>query len=121
MSKPLAAVLGSWFLVLSWPPGRQLGVALRCRGLECNGMIFGGEDKINPAGGKGLDASGKMLIAANLIPLVGVLAWDWSVFHVVVVYWLENVIIGVINILQDDHLLILILSRLISRASSSSG
>lgn len=63
-------------------------------------MIFGGEDKINPAGGKGLDTSGKMLIAANLIPLVGVLAWDWSVFHVVVVYWLENVIIGVINILK---------------------
>jgi hypothetical protein len=63
-------------------------------------MIFGGEDKINPAGGKGLDASGKMLIAANLIPLVGVLAWDWSIFNVVMLYWFENVIIGGINVLK---------------------
>jgi len=63
-------------------------------------MIFGGEDKINPAGGRGLGPSGMLLVAANLVPLVGVITWEWSVFHVVVVYWLENVIIGVINILK---------------------
>ena len=52
--------------------------------------------------GKGVNdqISGFVLIGANLIPLAGVLAWDWSIFHVVVVYWLENVIIGAINILK---------------------
>ena len=49
---------------------------------------------------KGLGPSGMLLVAANLIPLAGVLVWDWSVFHVVVVYWLENVIIGVVNIFK---------------------
>lgn len=44
--------------------------------------------------------SGFVLIGANLIPLAGVLAWDWSIFEVVVVYWLENVIIGAMNILK---------------------
>lgn len=51
-------------------------------------------------GAKGLDLSGIMLIAANLIPLAGVLAWDWSVFHVVVIYWLENVLLGAINVIK---------------------
>lgn len=52
--------------------------------------------------GKGIHTqmSGFVLIGANLIPLAGVLAWDWSIFEVVVVYWLENVIIGGINILK---------------------
>jgi len=49
---------------------------------------------------KRFDASIWMLIAANLVPLIGVLLWDWSIFEVVVLYWLENVIIGVINILK---------------------
>lgn len=49
---------------------------------------------------RGLGPSSILLVAANLVPLVGVLMWDWSVFHVVVVYWLENVIIGVINLLK---------------------
>ena len=41
-----------------------------------------------------------MLVAANLLPLIGVLAWGWQVFDVVVLYWFENVVIGVINILK---------------------
>lgn len=41
-----------------------------------------------------------VLIGANLIPVAGVLIWDWSIFHVVLLYWLENVIIGGINILK---------------------
>lgn len=47
-----------------------------------------------------LDRSIWVLIAANLIPLIGVLFWEWSTFEVVVLYWLENVIIGAINILK---------------------
>ena len=47
-----------------------------------------------------LDRSIWVLIGANLIPLFGVLVWDWSTFEVVILYWLENVIIGAINILK---------------------
>lgn len=41
-----------------------------------------------------------ILVASNLVPLVGVLAWGWQVFDVVVLYWFENVVLGVINILK---------------------
>lgn len=47
-----------------------------------------------------LDRSIWFLIGANLIPLVGVLFWDWSTFEVVALYWLENVIIGAINVIK---------------------
>lgn len=40
------------------------------------------------------------LIAANLIPVAGVLIWGWSVFEIVALYWFENVIIGAFNILK---------------------
>lgn len=49
---------------------------------------------------KPFDSSVWILIGANLIPLVGVLFWEWSTFEVVALYWLENVIIGAINILK---------------------
>ena len=68
--------------------------------LECLRMSDASPGKSGLSAAKGLGPSGVMLIGANLIPLAGVLGWDWSVFHVVVVYWLENVIIGVINILK---------------------
>jgi hypothetical protein len=40
------------------------------------------------------------LIAANVIPLLGVLLLGWSTFAIVVIYWAENVIIGAINVLK---------------------
>lgn len=40
------------------------------------------------------------LIAANFLPLLGVLFLGWSTFAIVVVYWAENVIIGIINVLK---------------------
>lgn len=40
------------------------------------------------------------LIVANTVPLFGVLFFGWSTFAVVVVYWAENVIIGMINVLK---------------------
>jgi hypothetical protein len=40
------------------------------------------------------------LIAVNLIPLVGVLFWKGSLFQVVALHWLENLIIGAINLLK---------------------
>ena len=40
------------------------------------------------------------LVIANLIPLIGVLFFDWSVWNILVIYWLENGIVGVINVLK---------------------
>lgn len=35
-----------------------------------------------------------VLLVVNLIPLVGVLAWDWDVASVMILYWSENIVIG---------------------------
>ena len=40
------------------------------------------------------------LIAANTVPLAGVLLWDWSVFEILILFWAENVIIGLLNIVK---------------------
>jgi uncharacterized protein DUF6498 len=40
------------------------------------------------------------LVVANVIPLIGVLFFGWSVWNILVIYWLENGIVGVINILK---------------------
>jgi hypothetical protein len=40
------------------------------------------------------------LVVANLIPLFGVLFLGWSVWNILVIYWLENGIVGVINVLK---------------------
>jgi len=37
------------------------------------------------------------LIAANLLPLYGVLAMGWDVFPLLLLFWLENVVVGVLN------------------------
>ncbi len=39
-----------------------------------------------------------LLIAFNLLPLVGVLVWGWNVQSLLVLYWLENGIIGLLAI-----------------------
>jgi hypothetical protein len=40
------------------------------------------------------------LLLANLIPLAGVLAFDWDVFALVFLFWLENVVVGGFNVLR---------------------
>lgn len=40
------------------------------------------------------------LVVANLIPLAGVLILGWSVWLILIVYWLENGIVGVVNVLK---------------------
>jgi hypothetical protein len=35
-----------------------------------------------------------VLLAANLVPVAGVLLWGWSVFALLALFWMENVIIG---------------------------
>jgi hypothetical protein len=39
-----------------------------------------------------------LLVAFNLVPLAGVLWWGWNVYTLLVLYWLENGIIGALNI-----------------------
>jgi hypothetical protein len=40
------------------------------------------------------------LIAANLVPLIGVLFLGWGVWNVLVIYWLENGIVGAFNVFK---------------------
>jgi hypothetical protein len=47
-----------------------------------------------------------IMIAANLLPLIGVLFWAWDVFLLLVLYWLETAIMGfwiIVAILIDPH------------------
>jgi hypothetical protein len=40
------------------------------------------------------------LLAANAIPLFGVVFLDWNAFNVVILYWAENLVIGFYNVLK---------------------
>jgi hypothetical protein len=40
------------------------------------------------------------LIVANLVPLVGVLFFDWSLFTVMFCFWLESAVVGFLNIFK---------------------
>ena len=39
-----------------------------------------------------------LLVGANLVPLAGVFLWDWDVFLLLLLFWCENVIIGIFGI-----------------------
>lgn len=41
-----------------------------------------------------------VLIAANLVPVFGVLVWQWDVFAILFLFWCENVAIGVFGIVR---------------------
>ena len=41
-----------------------------------------------------------VLLAANLVPVAGVLLWDWSVFALLVLFWMENVLLGLFFVLR---------------------
>lgn len=41
-----------------------------------------------------------LLVLANLIPLGGVLFFGWQVFPIMFLFWLENVVIGIFNVLK---------------------
>ncbi|MDZ7706958.1 MAG: DUF6498-containing protein [Trueperaceae bacterium] len=38
------------------------------------------------------------LVAANLVPLIGVGFFDWRLYDVMLIYWLENGVIGVFTV-----------------------
>ncbi len=43
------------------------------------------------------------LLVANLVPLVGVLWFGWNVWTILTIYWLENGVVGVFNVLKMLH------------------
>ena len=47
-----------------------------------------------------LRSSSLALVAANLVPLYGVLALGWKVAPIMVFYWTENLVIGFFNVLK---------------------
>jgi uncharacterized protein DUF6498 len=47
-----------------------------------------------------LTPSAMTLVAANLVPLAGVLFLGWSVFATLLLFWVENVIVGAFNVLR---------------------
>ncbi len=48
-----------------------------------------------------------VLVAVNLLPLAGVLFYGWTVFEVVLLFWAENVVIGLMNVARMGTLLTL--------------
>jgi len=47
-----------------------------------------------------------MLICANLLPLAGALLWGWKVFDILLLYWIENIIVGVMNVFKMITLMV---------------
>jgi hypothetical protein len=47
-----------------------------------------------------LTPSVMLLVAANLLPLYGVCFLGWEVFPVLLLFWVENVIVGVLNVFK---------------------
>lgn len=41
-----------------------------------------------------------VLVAANLVPLAGVLFWDWNVFALLALFWMENLVVGLMFALR---------------------
>ena len=52
------------------------------------------------AGDSRIPASGYVLIGANMLPLIGVMLFDWSLAHVVVLYWAESAVIAFYTVLK---------------------
>lgn len=50
--------------------------------------------------GNTLLLSGGFLVLANLVPLFGAFFLDWSIFEIVILYWAENLVIGLFTILK---------------------
>src|SRR5687768_3492797 len=54
--------------------------------------------KSDPVPAGGTPVSGWVLVAANLVPLIGVLFFGWPLLALLTLFWLENVVIGVLNV-----------------------
>ncbi len=50
--------------------------------------------------------SAVVLVVTNTLPLLCVLFFDWQVFFLIALYWMENVVIGVLNIFRFVTILV---------------
>jgi hypothetical protein len=41
-----------------------------------------------------------LLVVVNLVPLAGAVWWDWDLMAILALYWVENGIVGAINVLK---------------------
>jgi len=41
-----------------------------------------------------------VVLALNLLPVLGVMWWGWSALALLLLYWAENVVVGVVNVLK---------------------
>ncbi|EAQ97191.1 DUF6498-containing protein [Congregibacter litoralis] len=55
---------------------------------------------VNVYGGRRRQLSLTLLVGANLLPLLGVLLFDWDVGALIILYWSENLVLGFYNILK---------------------
>lgn len=61
--------------------------------------------RLNPGAGLSMPVtlyspSSLMLLASNLVPLFSILLFDWPIFYVMLLFWFENVVIGVLNVFR---------------------
>lgn len=71
-----------------------------------SGNSFCGNEQVEPATILEMKLFGSnvyavcSLLVVNLIPLAGVLFWEWNVFFLLLTYWFESVIVGVFTVLK---------------------
>lgn len=53
--------------------------------------------------GRAPGCAGLARLAANLVPVAGVFVFDWDVFPLVLLFWLENVIVGGFPVLRSGR------------------
>jgi hypothetical protein len=94
----------SWFLSCRWCRRVVAGIAAD-PGLT-DVLLRGGTTRMPPPlvssqrPGTRLTPSVLVLVVANLLPLYGVLFLHWQVFPVILLFWLENIVIGGFNALK---------------------
>lgn len=82
----------------AWP---RAGMLLACASMETKRVPVIPPPQAAPAGLRRLDAPPVVaLLLANAVPLAGVFVWRWEVFPLLLLFWFENVIIGVFNALK---------------------
>jgi hypothetical protein len=64
------------------------------------GIVAGDEGGAGDAAAPGSRARLLVLLAGNVLPLLGVLLFDWQVFPIILLFWAENVVFGVFTVLK---------------------
>lgn len=54
----------------------------------------------NPRNAIPRSGSAWLLVAANCVPIIGIVALDWSLLSVMLLFWAESAIIGAVNVIK---------------------